>query len=82
MIYLGRNQKCNSTMVLTFKCDNEYGIVYPKSEVKIALRKKTRSIKRATKEVCDYNGKLPRSKIPKCISIKRRKRKKKNAAGR
>ena len=69
-------------MVLTFKCDNEYGIVYPKSMVKSGLRKKTISLKRVTKEFCDYNGKLPRNKIPKCKSIKRRKGTKKNSSRR
>ena len=81
MMYLGRNHKCNSTLVLTFKCDTGYGIGYPKNGAEMGVRKKTVSIKRAAKQFCDHNGKLPRSKIPKCISTKRR-RKRKNAAGR
>ena len=76
-ISLGHQYRCNSTLMIQFKCDDGYGITASKSKavgVHGSKKKKNKTyFKQHVKRKCNSAGKLLLKKIPKCISLQNRK---------
>ena len=82
--FSGHSHKCNTTFVIQVKCDGNYGIIASKRKSMgppIKVKKKRKYFKRHVKVKCNSQGKLRLRKIPKCISLKNKRSKKKHKNG-
>ena len=82
--FSGHSHKCNSTFVIQVKCDANYGIITSKRKsmgTLFKVKKKRKYFKRHVKVKCNSQGKLRLRKMPKCISLKSKRSKKKHKNG-
>ena len=82
--FSGHSHNCNSTFVIQIKCRDNYGIITSKRKSmgsSFKVKNKRKHFKRHVNLKCNSQGKLSLRKMPKCISVKNKRSKKKHKTG-